>query len=93
MKTKEELNALKEEVKAVNKKLAELTEEELEQVSGGFRGDSDYTTTYRKTCSNCGYILREAFLSGCAVLANDDDLLSECPQCHKAGTGEWHIVI
>ena len=36
MKTKEELNALKEEVEALNKKLAELTEEELEQVSGGY---------------------------------------------------------
>ena len=35
MKTKEELNALKEEVKTLNKKLAELTEEELAQVSGG----------------------------------------------------------
>ena len=35
MKTKEELNALKEEVKTLNKKLAELTEEELVQVSGG----------------------------------------------------------
>ena len=35
MKTKEELNALKEEVETVSKKLAELTEEELEQVSGG----------------------------------------------------------
>ena len=35
MKTKEELNALKNEVKALNKKLAELTEEELAQVSGG----------------------------------------------------------
>ena len=35
MKTKEELNALKEEVEAVNKKLHELTDEELEQVSGG----------------------------------------------------------
>ena len=35
MKTKEELNALKEEVETVNKKLAELTEEELAQVSGG----------------------------------------------------------
>ena len=31
MKTKEELNALKEEVEALNKKLAELTEEELAQ--------------------------------------------------------------
>ena len=35
MKTKEELNALKEEVETLNKKLAELTEEELAQVSGG----------------------------------------------------------
>ena len=35
MKSKEELNALKEEVKTVNEKLAELTEEELGQVSGG----------------------------------------------------------
>ena len=35
MKTKEELNALKEEVETVNKKLAELTEEELAQVCGG----------------------------------------------------------
>ena len=35
MKTKEELSALKEEVEALNKKLAELTEEELTQVSGG----------------------------------------------------------
>ena len=35
MKTKEELSAIKEEVEALNKRLAELTEEELEQVSGG----------------------------------------------------------
>ena len=36
MKTKEELSALKEEVETLNKKLAELSEEELEQVSGGY---------------------------------------------------------
>ena len=35
MKTKEELNALKEEVETLNRKLHELTDEELEQVSGG----------------------------------------------------------
>ena len=35
MKTKEELNALKEEVKKMNKKLHTLTEEELAQVTGG----------------------------------------------------------
>ena len=34
-KTKEELNALKEEVEAVSKKLQELTPEEIAQVSGG----------------------------------------------------------
>ena len=38
MKTKEELNALKEEVETLKKKLAELTEEELAQVSGGATG-------------------------------------------------------
>ena len=35
MKTKEELNALKEEVETLNKRLAELTEEELAIVTGG----------------------------------------------------------
>ena len=35
MKTKEELNALKEEVETLNRKLHELTDEELAQVSGG----------------------------------------------------------
>ena len=35
MKTKEELNALKEEVETVNRKRHELTDEELEKVSGG----------------------------------------------------------
>ena len=33
MKTKEELNALKEEVEAMSNKLAELNEDELEQVT------------------------------------------------------------
>ena len=40
MKTKEELNALKEEVETVSKKLHELTEEELAQVLGGFEPGS-----------------------------------------------------
>ena len=38
MKTKEELNALKEEVDTLNKKLAELSEDELKQVTGGYVG-------------------------------------------------------
>ena len=45
MKTKEELNALKEEVETLKKKLAELSDEELRQVSGGivsgFRGNQE----------------------------------------------------
>ena len=35
MKTKEELCALKEEVEALSKKLAELSEDELAEVTGG----------------------------------------------------------
>ena len=35
VKTQEELNALKEEVETLNKKLAELTEDELAEVAGG----------------------------------------------------------
>ena len=35
MKTKEELNALKNEVKDLNAKLAELSEDELKEVTGG----------------------------------------------------------
>ena len=35
MKTKEELNALKEEVETLSRKRHELTDEELVQVSGG----------------------------------------------------------
>ena len=41
MKTKEELNALKEEFEALNRKLAELTEDELKLVSGG-TGSADW---------------------------------------------------
>ena len=43
MKTKEELNAIKEEVETLNKKLHELTEEELKQVVGGSLENHEYT--------------------------------------------------
>ena len=39
-KTKEELNALKEEAETVNGKLHELTDEELAKVSGGRTAES-----------------------------------------------------
>ena len=40
MKTKEKLNALKE-VETFNKKLVELSDEELAQVTGGYRPKQD----------------------------------------------------
>ena len=40
MKSKEELNALKEEVKNVNEKPHELMDEELENASGGINSKS-----------------------------------------------------
>ena len=52
MKTKEELNAIKEEIEAVNKKLAELTAEELAQVSGGL----DYGRIGMPDIETCGRV-------------------------------------
>ena len=54
MKTKEELNALKEEVETLNKKLAELTDEELTQVNGG-RYLQDLADTYQNAYTNIEY--------------------------------------
>ena len=53
MKTPEELNALKGEVELLNKKLAELSEGELKQVTGGLDlnvgyENSDYDIVYKK---------------------------------------------
>ena len=57
MKTPEELNSLKEEVETLNKKLAELTGEELEQVIGGQRnhlGRDRSDTAKFMSCPTCG---------------------------------------
>lgn len=49
MTSKEELNALKNEIKTLNEKLAKLTDDELEQVIGGFKvSPNDDTSTWRK---------------------------------------------
>ena len=42
MKTKEELNKLKTEYAAMNEKLAELSDDELEQVTGGQYVNHDF---------------------------------------------------
>ena len=59
MKTPEELNALKEEVEALNKKLAELSEEELNQVAGGVVPfdvipEQDYDVGWKKDGDDVG---------------------------------------
>ena len=41
MKTKEERNALKEEIEILNRKLSELNEEDLAQIAGGVSFDAD----------------------------------------------------
>ena len=53
MKTKEELNALKEEAEAVSKKLSGLTNEELSQVFGG-EDEGQNETLWCWKCYNCG---------------------------------------
>ena len=53
MKTTEELNALKEEIETVDKKLSGLTDEELSQVFGGEdEGQSESLWCWK--CFNCG---------------------------------------
>ena len=54
MKTKEELTALKEEVEAVSKKLSELTEDELAQVTGG-KYNQDVLDTYQFAYTGIAY--------------------------------------
>ena len=52
MKTKEELNTLRLEVESLNKKLSELTEDELKQVASGWAGD--WRTVMECRNSECG---------------------------------------
>ena len=64
MKTQNELNALKKELEALNEQLRELTNEELEQVTGGRRPwrrrdpadgkPTEYGVNHRITCPYCG---------------------------------------
>ena len=77
-KTKEELNALKAEVETLNSKLRELTDEELEQVAGGFGawGGSDVMSVITAP----GQF--EAYLSG----AYTQRLGTDMPEVERAVT-------
>ena len=52
MKSKEELNAIREEAETLNKKFAELTEEELAQVTGGGTLVKTYTDENGQECTH-----------------------------------------
>ena len=52
MKTKEELDALKKEVEALNLKLSELSEEEMKQFTAGAESENGYTVL---ACDRCGH--------------------------------------
>lgn len=72
MTTNEELNAIKEEVETVNKKLAELTEDELAQVTGGGAQVGKIETV-------C--ISRNKGTSACLSISKGN--LSQCVGCSK----------
>ena len=50
MKTKEGLNALRNEIEALNRKLSELSEDEMKEVMGGLDRfvEPDYEIEYKK---------------------------------------------
>ena len=52
MKTREELNVLREEVESLSKKLSELTEEELKQVAGGIKVTVEDDSSWLQTILN-----------------------------------------
>ena len=71
MKAKEELNALKEEVEAVNKK---LTDEELEKVDGGSFGD-----VFKKLDMICPKCYKPT------MYTHFDERCKRCKKCKNCG--------
>ena len=80
MKTKEELNALKNEVKDLNAKLAELSEDELKQVSGGYLIAHDITIP----CPSCGKNMTIKMFTA------DGDIIGESGICACGYKHEWY---
>lgn len=78
MKIKEELNAIKKEVEAMNKKLHDLNDKELEQVTGGLDRKK---ITYQEYCPKCGYIFCNKMIIEGEVDIEENDPCILCPQC------------
>ena len=82
MKTKEELSALKNEAEALNRKLAELSEDELEQVSGGDIVPDNGLDTVKLNdgiCIHCGGQLMKLLDIQIPNLGSDTSFL--CTSC------------
>lgn len=91
MKTKEELNALKSEIEALNKKLAELSEDELVQVVGGQVVDPTrpwfgQDTRWDMICKVCGANFDSWWGP---VPDNGDVIYRDCPSCGGKKTAWW----
>ena len=101
MKNKEELNVLKKEVGTVNRKLTELTEDELEQVTGGIRtGIGSGTESGRKIVIRGGTVTASGGINSPGIgggYADTTDIIGsgntcmnpsfELPVGHKRGAG------
>ena len=86
MKTKEELNALKEEAETLSAKHRKLSDEELEQVTGG-----DTFTYPDAVCTNCGATIAgasggELFTEQAAKEKAEYYSKYGCPNCGFTGT-------
>ena len=86
MKTKEELNALKEEAETLSAKHRKLTDEELEQVTGG-----DMFTYPDAVCTKCGATIAgvsggELFTEQAAKEKAEYYNKNGCPNCGLTGT-------
>lgn len=72
MKTLEELNSIKGEIKTLNKKLSELNEEELKQVAGGSNHTyCEFRYDYR--------------IQECPFSASYQEAMKKIYECHNCG--------
>lgn len=85
MKNQEELNDLKNEVKSLNEKLAELSENELKEIADGEAGQ--YFDIY---CPKCVYVFSRHFVTGCAIHFIFGTLL--CPSCNEVVSPATRLI-
>ena len=78
MKTKEELNALKEEVETLSKDLRKLSSEELTHISGGTTAIGRIAVIDRNQCGECGTCIDDCPVG---AIGQDYEIGPECIGC------------